>query len=322
MSKILDMAKTFEAATSRSKARTVSDQLKEAAAFIEMIQTGKGGEIVRWGIPGMDAVCKLQRGQIFTLAAPCGCGKTRFILNDLIGKIKLGVPSVLFSYENTSNIIYLGLKSILSGIPEDALTEPGGIRDRGNMERFKQAFDYLHDGKHLFRVFGKGDYKHTPGGIALELRRLKDAGFAPDMVYIDYLQNMTLGSRASSRTEELEKIVFELAELTSEFGAALVILSQLNRDKARAESKRRAGVCDLKGSSALEQVSDYIFFLNNADPGRRGVFNLDFYSVKARSSRGFANEELKFHSETGEILGVEPKHRYTKADRPDGRRAA
>ena len=302
----------------RSKSLPTAAQGDEYLKTLDQIQTSDNrgnGVIIPWGIPGLDDLCPLQRQQVFVLGAGVNTGKTRFILSDLAGKLAMSEPPpvVIFSRENSNRVLWDGLVSIVSDVPGNALNRPGGL-DAEKMQQVRDAVGFLQSKADFFRLYGKGQYKPTPSGIGAKVRHVWNFTKGKlALVAVDYIQNHRPDGKTFGRVEEIERFMSELSEELEELPVAILLLSQLNRDKERGS--RANTVADLKGSSAIEQEADYIAFLQKDARKAFGSYDVGFYAVKTRSGTPRWNEKLEFNSATGKFSGLA---RYGVADEPTG----
>lgn len=290
------------------------DKLKDFTGYLQELQTGLGGHIIEFGISGMNSLIQLQLKQMIVVGGLSNTGKTRFILCDAIGKLKKGIPTAIFSWENPANIIVSGLVSIMSNIPMSMMTQKGRLKEN-QMIYIKNAMEILNKNSHLIHIFGKGDYIHSVSGISAEVRRIQDnTGGSLKMAYIDYIQNMK--SDKKNRVEQIESIITGISDIGAEHNIATMPLSQLNRDKDRDKSKRRPILADMKGSGEIENAADFVVFLHREDRKSIGNVEVDIYSEKARGNGTF-DRKLNFNTLTGEFSGlVLESPRYDNQDRP------
>lgn len=91
------------------------------------------------------------------------------------------------------------------------------------------------------------------------------SGKSLDVIFIDYLQLMSVSKGTSSnRNEAIEAIVFGLNKLSLELGVPVVIISQLNRNVTKREDKTPV-LSDLSVSASLEQVARLIAFVYRSE---------------------------------------------------------
>jgi len=104
----------------------------------------------------------------------------------------------------------------------------------------------------------------TPGITVVELsakaRRLKQE-HGLDLVMVDYMQLMSGGDRASSRTEEVSAISRGLKGVAKELNVPLLVLSQLSRRPEQRGSDKRPQLSDLRESGSIEQDADVVMFI-------------------------------------------------------------
>lgn len=282
------------------------DKLKDFLGYIGELQTGDGGHIVEFGIPGLDSLIQLQLKQMMILGGLSNTGKTRFILCDAIGKLKKGIPSVIFSWENPSNIILSGMVSIMTNIPMSLMTQKKALNPN-HLSKINEAMSYLKSKSDILHVFGKGDYTHSVQGISAEIRRIQDnTGGSIKMAYIDHLQNMR-GSTNQARHEQIEANVYGVSNIGSEYNIATMLLTQLNRDKTRDIGGRKPILADAKGSGAIEDGADFVIFLHRENRKEVGNVELEIYSEKVRGV-GMFERALNFNTFTGSMSGLVPKY--------------
>jgi len=82
-------------------------------------------------------------------------------------------------------------------------------------------------------------------------------------VYIDYLQLMTT-DKSDSRQEAIAALSRGLKIMAREFGVAVILLSQLNRQAENREGNRPK-MSDLRESGAIEQDADIVMLLHRPD---------------------------------------------------------
>ncbi len=290
------------------------DKLKDFVGYLGELQTGSGGHIIKFGIAGIDELIQLQLKQMLVLGGLSNTGKTRFIFCDAIGKLRKGIPTAIFSWENPANIIVSGLVSIMANVPMSMMTQVNKLKPN-HMEHIKNAMKILNENSHLLHIFGKGDYIHSVSGISAEVRRIQDnTGGSLKMAYIDYIQNMK--SDKKNRVEQIESIITGISDIGAEHNIATMPLSQLNRDKDRDKSKRRPILADMKGSGEIENAADFVVFLHREDRKSVGNVEVDIYSEKVRGSGSF-DRKLNFNTLTGKFSGlVLEAPRYDTNDRP------
>ena len=85
-----------------------------------------------------------------------------------------------------------------------------------------------------------------------------------DVVFIDYLQLMTIGKMLDSRERELSIISRELKLAAGSEKVAIIALSQFNRDISKRPAPRPK-MSDLRGSGSIEQNANVVLLLHRPD---------------------------------------------------------
>ncbi len=81
-----------------------------------------------------------------------------------------------------------------------------------------------------------------------------------DVLLLDYLQLCAATDRKASRHHQIEEISRGLKTLAKELDICVVVLSQINRDVAKAD--REPTLADLKESGAIEEDADVVLLLH------------------------------------------------------------
>jgi replicative DNA helicase len=128
-----------------------------------------------------------------------------------------------------------------------------------------------------------------------KLRRMKGE---VSVVFIDYLQLMSLNRKDLNRVYEIQTITQSLKKMAKELGITVILASQLSREVEKRQEKhpdknKLPLLSDLKDSGAIEQDADIVIMLNRASKdsefpnkcecvvaknrrGETGVFDLNF----------------------------------------------
>ncbi len=240
--------------------RTMMDLLKEVMKDLENMK--KSGEKIR-GVPsGFTDLDRLtngwQKGTLDIIAARPGMGKTAFVLSMARNiAVEYHRPIAIFSLEMSAADLAMRLLSAETGFKQNQL-KSGNLSDSdwstliNSMTALQDAPIYIDDtaGLSLFNLRAK-------------CRRLKKQRHI-EMVIIDYLQLMTLGSEAKggNREQEISTISRSLKALSKELEIPVIALSQLNRSvESRQAASKRPQLSDLRESGAIEQDADIVMFI-------------------------------------------------------------
>ncbi len=199
----------------------------------------------------------LQGGDLVILAARPSMGKTAFALNIAQNAATRARRTVcIFSLEMPREQLVQRMLCAESGVNVQAM-RTGDITD-DQLLRIAQSLD---------PVSGANIYiDDTPGCSVAEVRskcrRLKSkAGL--DMVVIDYLQQMDMGSSQQNQTLRVAETTRALKILARELNVPILLLSQLSRAPEQ-RSDHKPVMSDLRDSGGIEQDADLIMLLYRA----------------------------------------------------------
>lgn len=208
----------------------------------------------------------LQPGNLVIIAARPSMGKTALALNiaQYVSTSTDPIPAGLVSLEMTKEELLLRLLAAEANIEHSSLRT--GTLAPEDWPRLASAAGKI-DAAPLY-------IDDSPGlniiDIRARARRLKKQHNV-GIIFIDYLQLITPGSRSrnSNREQEISEISRFLKALAKELNIPVVALSQLNRALETREEKRPR-LADLRESGAIEQDADVILFIY-----RDEVYNKD-----------------------------------------------
>ncbi len=205
------------------------------------------------GFPFLDGrfLGGLKGGNLVTLAARPGIGKTAVMLAMMMCQASKGVPVKVWSLEMGHRELAERMMYSLGGLrPGEKLSGAvdwgGAWRDaRAALERWGL---YIED-----RTFGLDE-------IVSDITVSRQQGRC-SVAYIDYLQLVTSPSRRQDTEDRrISDITRRLKLLAKSLDIPVVLLAQLNRDNVR--DGRDPALQDLRGSGSIEQDSDRVVFLS------------------------------------------------------------
>lgn len=190
----------------------------------------------------------LGRGELGVCIAPTGAGKSMALVHLAAKALEQGKNVVYYTLELQDTVVGLRFDSCLTGFSLKALR---ALKD--------EVYEKVKD------VSGQLIIKEYPTKTAstmtirTHLNRLKQRGFDPGMIIVDYGDLLRPISKEKEKRNELETIYEELRGIASEFECALWTASQTNRSGLDAEVITMQSI-----SEAFNKcfVADFIFSLS------------------------------------------------------------
>ncbi|WP_273759680.1 replicative DNA helicase [Bartonella sp. ML70XJBT.G] len=265
-----------------SAAKKRSSHLSGIATHIKTLDEKMGGLqasdlIILAGRPGMGKT-SLATNIAFNIANACNRGnKTQENEGGIVG---------FFSLEMSSEQLATRI------ISEQTEVSSSDIR-RGNIseEQFSKIIRAMN------RLQKAPLYIDQTGGISItqltaRARRLKRQ-HGLDVLFIDYIQLMTSGSKRSSenRVQEITEITTGLKALAKELNIPIIALSQLSR-QVENRTDKRPQLSDLRESGSIEQDADIVLF----------VYREEYYFKNEEPKLGTL-EHTKWQDEMDKIMG-------------------
>jgi len=224
------------------------------AEVMQVLNT-KEQAVISTGYKSLDQIIEgFMPGQLVTVGAGTGVGKSAFAVNLALNITKQGYKVGLWSFEMDKQEVY---QRIISNITEISRTDKLCLE-----ERYNAVKEYFKENKHNIEVFT--DRIRDLGSFYLQCRK-EAIGENMKVIIIDYVQLIHLsGFSGNNRVAEIELITKTLKNMASELGITVIILSQLSREYQRRENKQPI-LSDLRDSGSIEQDSNLVIFLHRQD---------------------------------------------------------
>jgi replicative DNA helicase len=194
-----------------------------------------------------------QRSDLLILAARPGVGKTSLMLTWALKAAEKNKLTAIFSLEMSGEQLAQRMVSALSNIDAQRL-RLGDLRD-DEWPRFVDAVGHLAD----LPIY----IDDTPSLSAIQLRtkcRRLHSEHGMDVLFVDYLQLMTSGTRVENRVQEVSYLSRSLKGLARELDVPVITASQLSRAVEQRQDKRPV-LSDLRESGSIEQDADVVMFI-------------------------------------------------------------
>jgi len=263
----LSMAEKITKITERldgvlSTASTVADSktIKEAARdWIHALDSRFNAGTAITGIPtGFIQLDKAIRGlnkkHLLVLAARPSVGKTTFATNILRNVLHNGASAFLATMEMSSDDVMTQLCSAHTGCPYEKLqnAEMGDPDVQAATGVFAAATQHW-----KLSIDDRGS--QTVSSIRRAMKRHIRLHGANTVLVVDYAQ--LVSHKAENETVRIGEISRGFKELAQDLDIPVILISQINRESAKAEARPR--LTDLRGSGSLEQDASEVVFLHD-----------------------------------------------------------
>jgi len=210
------------------------------------------------------------KGQLITLGARPGCGKTTLAL-----QIATSTPAkpLFFSLEMIEEEIYAKILSAETDISSNKI-------EQTKLDENEMMTIMNHHDKKRKDIIIQRNTDNFNAIINSINYHIKNSGI--EMIIIDYLQLITSNSRLK-RHEMLSEVTRSLKKIAQRHKIPVLILSQLNRLLDR--ENRKPTLADLKDSGSIEQDSDVVMLLCEAEEEKRELFSHNLIIAKNRKGR-------------------------------------
>lgn len=244
-----------------AKGVTVADEKLSVAdrwmGFIDELEAGHDPRALDTPWHDLNDVVELKPGQLITVGAATGGGKSLFGMN-LAAHVALtrARPALIASMEMGGSELMARLTAAEAGVDVDRL-----IRRKLTPADWEKVFRAAPKLQNAANFVLDDSPNLTIGKIRTRIRWMAGTGRAPAIVVADYLQLVTpesTGRKDRSRANEVADISRNLKLLAMEFEIPVVALAQFNR----GATGREPTVSDFKDSSAIEQDSNVIVLMH------------------------------------------------------------
>lgn len=299
------------------------DVMNIATKFLDYIEN-KTDEKISFGVKFLDEMIGgLYKGELTTIAAKSGVGKTALALQILRCCLKQNKKVLLISREMSD--VQMFVRNIVSLTGIDSKTIKNKVFTEEQLEQIIKAIGVLTDNNNLFI----NDNIDRISKIKTRIRQVK-----PDVVIIDYLQLLTVEKNEGSREREVATLSREIKNMTLDFKIPIIQLSQLNDEM---KDSRPWGERPMRDSKAIYHDSNNVIYIHEPvgadleDACEENGLNVE--SVKAAKERScilvdlivaknrdgskgikqhwFAGDRLYFQ----EVMGGGLKEKYDKQQR-------
>lgn len=231
-----------------------------------------------------------QDSDLIIVAGRPAMGKTAFVLSMAKNIAQSGIPVLIFSLEMSKEQLINRLISAQTKIPASKIRS-------GQLTEYDWAqLDATISGIQNLPLL----IDDTPAISVFELRskalQMKHR-YGTAIIFIDYLQLMTINKTVGTREQEVSIIARSLKNLAKELDVPVVALSQLSRNSVNRSGSVKPQLQDLRDSGEIEQAADIVCFVHR--PEYYGIMETE----DGESTKGLAEIIIAKHRNgaTGEV---------------------
>lgn len=203
-------------------------------------------QTISTGLADLDAIFGLRRGEVTTIAAGPGQGKSALAWHIGRTAAQRGFRVALISLEMSEEQYGIRALSSLTGIPMERIVAAKGL----TAEQWTAIGDAMNAARLPFCITTRIGTVEQARREAMRMEKL-------DLLIIDYLQIMDTARRIDNEHLRISAITRQLKTLARELGIPIIMLSQFKRLPAG----QRPTLSDLKESGSIENDSDNVILL-------------------------------------------------------------
>jgi len=288
----------------RTKSKTMGELLNDLYADMQKKKDDVSG--VGFGVPELDRILDgMQGGDLITVGARPGAGKTAFAMNIGGNVADAGYSVSLFNYEMKFLALARRLVSPVTLI-ESHKMKNGDRMNESDWTKFSQAAGMLAERPMMVHDASGLHARDIRRAVAQDMKKFKRE---KHVVIIDYLQLVAAinpNSNMNNQNMKVSEICRELKLMALEFDIPVILLSQLSRGVEQRQDKRPM-MSDLRDSGSIEQDSDVILMLYRDDYYDKQSEDAGMIEVIVTKQRDGDTGTVKmwFRKEYGKILSME-----------------
>jgi len=199
-----------------------------------------------------------QDQELIIVAGRPSMGKTSFmssIMRNITLESRVAKRILFFSLEQSHRAIQARMISSLAHV--NSMVFRKGTNKKKDLDLIQGSLKSLNDCDILVNDRALNVYQLC--SIATKYKHVKGI----DLIFIDYLQRLGLGSRqVSNQNEAITIITKEIKDLAKNLNVPIVMGSQLSR-AGEKRSIKMPRLSDLRDSGVVEQEADVVIFLHN-----------------------------------------------------------
>ncbi|CAI6072925.1 replicative DNA helicase [Cohnella sp. JJ-181] len=256
----LDLARLNEATVRTDSTVSMKDAVMKFHERFEAMYYNTDGGVsgLQTDITDLDAITAgLQKSDLIIIGARPSMGKTTFASQIALNVSLRGVPTAMFSLEQSSEQI--ARRAMANQALIDLSKLNAGLIDDQEWEKYTNAMDALSRANLVI----DDEAALTVNEIKAKCRKIRrERGL--ELILIDYLGKLGPPDPRMNRYEAVSENARMLKNMAKEFDVPVICLAQLSRGVEQRQDKRPM-MSDLRESGEIEQEADIIGFLYRDD---------------------------------------------------------
>lgn len=251
---------------------------------------------VRVGFPMIDSASAIRRQAMTVVSAPSSHGKTTLMLNFAVGAVRSDEQTRvgLFSLEMSDEDIHDPLISMMTGVMLRRIQD-GEVNDFERAD-IRAAMSAVEGWKEDGRFWFSDRIRDVESIHADAMKRKVRDGL--DMIVVDYLQ-LIRGMDDRTREQEIDRITRSLRYVGQDLNVAVVVGSQVNKDRQHRTSGRLSNT-DHKQGAVIGEHADVVMMFQRPRQDDKSADGQEGRELIPWCQTAFQIEKNRGH-ETGDI---------------------
>lgn len=219
------------------------------------------------------------RGELVTITADTGMGKSTFLRNWIFQLVSKGVPCMLISLEDHMRAVIRVMQQMITGLQFSALSED----EIGEVIRWMSKTP-------LFYLEHQGVVKHN---FALKLIDYCGQVLKTKFVVIDHLDYCAPEWDRRPETYVIGDFLRQLSGRAGRYNMTVALVAHPAKRGLKGDETMEVGLDELKGSSSIKQESASVLALHRPEKDT-GVTNLRFLKIRCPEYGKFTGARIAF----------------------------
>lgn len=246
-----------------------------------------------------DMTLGLRGGEVVTIAAGSGIGKSTIAREVYYDLIKRGEPVGIIALEESLRHTVLSLMSLELSVPLHITTEGVTQEDR------RRAWEATsgREGVALYDHWGSSD-----SDVLLAKMRYFAKGLGCRWLVLDHVSIVVSGQEEGDERRLIDNLMTKVRALAEETGVGIILVSHLKRPPQKGhEEGAQTSLSQLRGSAAIGQLSDIVIGGERDQQGEHPhLLALRILKNRFNGRTGIAGH-LKYDHKTGRLTVADPE---------------